>query len=560
MIVGKLKKKTSTTSIPNEVEKSNISDSHLENIMKFIENRDFSGAITFIEFSTENLSVEYSKEIALWDAYCNFHAGYYEKSLEIYQKLLNRYPEDTSINLYISSCHFYMNDFEEAKLSAEKGPQSGYRTRLLFHLAYRLNDAEELNNYHKCLDKYIEDELSLASLYYMRSNFNEAIEIYQRILEVYPDFNALYVYIAMCFYKLDNFEQANEYVDQYLSKNTDSAIALNLKSCTYLRMFDNMTAESQLLQIKKFSSSNYQFVDNIISHNICVFQNGEDGFRILPKLVGLIPEARLNLALLHMRNSNSEEAYNLLQEFTALEINDRILKANVEFAYGQLISDINPINDANNTFQEIGEMETVRDTVPGRQALSASKFIIQDFDQCLKVLNTIEEVMIDCDEFFYNKAMSYAALNKWKDAQKYFLMIKNSWYKREPFYTSWLARCYIFNFVPESAWELYTESTSTEDAKTLLYIIAGDCYSTEQYYYAMKAYDVLSKFELDPDLRKGLIASALGVLKQVTEMKQMNERIQDVLEILGSEPEAEQIYKVVSDYVSSSESYYMYGN
>jgi intraflagellar transport protein 56 len=356
----------------------------------------------------------------------------------------------------------------------------------------------------------------------------------------------------MCQFKLDQFEASNESVDQYLAQNSDSAVGLNLKACDYLRMFDADIAQSQILQIQKFSSASYTFINALIEHNLVVFHNGDDGFTVLPKLVASLPEARFNLALLYMRENNPTEAYNLLQKYEPLETTEIILRATVWLAYGQITQEGSLLSEANRTFGDIGEMETIRDTVPGRQCLATTKFIMAEYNETLRILQSIEQQVGETDEFNYNKAMSLALLSRWAEAERYFLLVKNPHYTKEIFYTSWLCRCYIKNKKPSNAWNLYVEATQTEDAKTLLQIIGPDCYASGAYYYAMRAYDVLAKFEGDPALREGMIASAVGVFRGILSRKEPRDRLSEVLTTLSSEPEAAQTLQTIQNYIETS--------
>ncbi|OHT05457.1 hypothetical protein TRFO_26804 [Tritrichomonas foetus] len=553
MIVGSKKKKP--TQAPKTVEESAPPQPETldQYIIKFIENRDFSGAATFIDFIVEELNQPLTTEFALWKGYSLFHLGQYSDAIDVYKKLLQNDPEDLLLNLYISSCFYYLGDYEEAKMYAEKGPSSDFRTRLLFHIAHKINDEQELFQAHSQLVGTLENQLSLAAIHYMRTHYQDAIDIYQRLILQHPDFLALHVYIAMCQYKLDKFDESNESVDQYLGVNSDSAVALNLKSCDYLRLFDPDVAESQLLQIQKFSSASYEFIDCLIKHNICIFHDGTDGFTILTPLVNALHEARYNLCILYMRENNPSEAFALLNDqFQTIDLNESLLKATVYLAVGQLTADTTPIEEANATFKEIGEMDIVKDTVPGRQALATSKFIVGAYDEVLRIFKTIESMMTEVDEFNYNKGMTLAALSRWAEAERHFLLVKNQAYTREIFYNSWLCRCYIKNRKPEAAWNLYSEATSTEDAKTLLEIISNDCFQSGDYYYAMRAYDILAKYELDTTYKEGMIASAIGVFRNVLSRRESADKLQEVLATLSTEPDAAQTLQVITDYIENS--------
>lgn len=60
--------------------------------------------------------------------------------------------------------------------------------------------------HHQQLHNVVEDQLCLASIHYMRGHYQEAIDIYKRILLENRDYVALNVYIAMCYYKLDYYD------------------------------------------------------------------------------------------------------------------------------------------------------------------------------------------------------------------------------------------------------------------------------------------------------------------------------------------------------------------
>ncbi|KAI5549320.1 intraciliary transport [Trichomonas vaginalis G3] len=488
----------------------------------------------------------------LWHGYSLFHSGQYEDAIDIYENLLKSDPDDTTVNLYISSCEFYLQDYEVARDYANKGPSCDYKTRLLFHIAQQTNDDDALYKTHSQLLGTLENQLSLAAIHYIRSHYQEAIDIYTKLLAEHPDYIALNVYIAMCQFKLDQHQEANDTVDQYLQVNSDSAVALNLKSCAYLKLYDPSTAESQLLQIRKFSSATYGFVDSLINHNLCIFHDGDDGFTFLPKLVGIIPQAQQNLAILYLRESNSTEAYNILQDFQPLDLSENLLKATVDFAYGQLTGDANLITSSNEVFKEYGNLDEIKDTIQGRQVLSTNKFIEQEWDAALKVLQSIEEYLKENDEFNYNKAMILAQLSRWAEAERFFLLVKNPAYLRELYYTSWLCMCYIMNRKPEKAWELYTQCTVAEDAKTLLQIISSECYTQGMFYFAMKAYSILAGYEMNEEMKQGMIASAVGVFRNILSRKEEPDKINEIYDCLMQEKDAEQVLQTIQNYVETS--------
>lgn len=553
MIVGTSRKSNQAPSAKPKTPSISHEETNLQFILKSIENRDYSGAATFIDFLFNELNQKPTKELLLWKGYSYFHLGDYSSAIEVYSNLLQEDPSDDVLNLYISSCYYYLREFQTAREFAEKGPSCDFQIRLMFHIAHQLNNEEEVHLTHSKLVGTLENQMSLAAIHYMRSHFQDAIDIYQKILTQEPSYTALNVYIAMCLFKLEQFQESNEFDDQYLQFNSDSAVALNLKSCDYLRLFDPEIAQSQLLQVSKFSTASYTFVDTLIKHNLCIFQNGEGGFKVLPSLVNSLPEARYNLAVLYLRQNNPIEAFHLLENYHAIDISESILKADVQMAISQLTGDSAALEEACQTFTEVGESEA-RDTVPGRQCLASAKFISNDFEEGLRVLQSIEEQIGDTDEFNYDKAMSLATLSRWAEAETYFLKVQNPVYTKEIFYTSWLCRCYIKNRRSEEAWKLYVDCTSTEDAKTLLQIIANDCFLSGAYYYSMKAYDILCKCDTDPTFKEGMIASSIGVFRNELAMGNLAEsdKINEVLAALSSEEDTESILNTIQHYLEEN--------
>jgi intraflagellar transport protein 56 len=168
------------------------------------------------------------------------------------------------------------------------------------------------------------------------------------------------------------------------------------------------------------------------------------------------------------------------------------------------------------------------------------------------VLTTIEEHVSDVDEFNYDKGMTLATLCKWAEAERHLLLVKNQAYRKERFYTQWLCRCYIKNKKPEAAWNLYVDASSIDDSKHLLHLIASDCYTDGLYYYAMRAYDVLAKYEAEPAYRQGLISSSVGVFRGVLTRKEGPEKLSEVMQVLAGEHDARNVLDAIQQYALES--------
>ena len=156
----------------------------------------------------------------MWIGYCAFHLGDYRKALDTYQQIIQAGSDDQTLLSYQSCCLMGLGWFQEAEEKANQGPASPLQTRLLFHLAHRLNDENKLMMYHQKLCDTTSDQLSLASIHYLRNHFQEATDIYKRLLLENRDYTALNVYVALCYYKLDYYDVSLEILAAYLQAHT----------------------------------------------------------------------------------------------------------------------------------------------------------------------------------------------------------------------------------------------------------------------------------------------------------------------------------------------------
>jgi intraflagellar transport protein 56 len=257
-----------------------------------------------------------------WITFCDFHLGLYRDALSKYEKMyaINKSNE---VALNIGVCMFYLGMYEEAQKMIEDLPESQLKVRLLFHLAHKLGDDSRLMELHGALRDVTEDQLSLAGLHYLRGQYQEAIDIYKRILLDKKHMLALNVYIALCYFKLDYFGMSQEVLDLYLASYPDSTIATNLKACNRFRMFNGQAAEQDL---KHLLDENERFGSDLIRHNLVVFRNGEGALQILPELLDIIPEARLNLAIHHLKRNQIQDAHQMIKDIQPKVPHEYILK------------------------------------------------------------------------------------------------------------------------------------------------------------------------------------------------------------------------------------------
>ncbi|KAK4304383.1 hypothetical protein Pmani_023666 [Petrolisthes manimaculis] len=148
----------------------------LPKLEDFLKKRDFTGAITLLEF--ERNSGNSDNQTDQWIGYCAFHLGDYKTALMEFEKITKHEnykvtPEDW---ISLSCCYFYLGMYPEAEEAAEKASKTPPSVLAsFFHLAHKFNDDEKrLMMHHQQLEDVIEDQLSLASIHYLRSHYQEA--------------------------------------------------------------------------------------------------------------------------------------------------------------------------------------------------------------------------------------------------------------------------------------------------------------------------------------------------------------------------------------------------
>ena len=66
-----------------------------------------------------------------------------------------------------------------------------------------------------------------------------------------------------------------------------------------------------------------------------MFRNGEGALQVLPSLVDVIPEARLNLVIYYLKQNEIQEAYELIKDLEPTVPQEYILKGIVNAVVGQ---------------------------------------------------------------------------------------------------------------------------------------------------------------------------------------------------------------------------------
>ncbi|VDD74095.1 unnamed protein product [Mesocestoides corti] len=502
----------------------------LPKLEEFLRARDFTGAITLLEFQKHDS--EPHQDIDLWIAYCAFHRGDYKRAADEYKKLSLDSKLAPVVRTYLACCYFFMGMYKNAQAEAKEASQSRLQNRLLFHIAHKLNDERDLLTYHNGLCDVLEDQLSLASIHCLRNHHQEAIDIYKRIMMENRDYLALNVYLCLCYYKIDYYDVANEVLEMYLQHYPDSATAVNLRACINYRLYNGKIAAAELKSLQESASPSFDYATDLINHNLVVFKNGEGALRTLPKLIDVLPEARLNLVIYHLRREDIESAYELVKDIDPSTPQEYVLKAIVNAVIGQETASREHLKIAQQHFQLVGGSASECDTISGRQCMASCFFLLHQFDDVIIYLNSIQSYFYNDDTFNFNFGQAKAAVGAFKEAQELFHLVQSDKIRNDYVYLSWLARCYIMTKKPRSAWELYLKMETSAESFSLLQLIANDCYRMAQFYYAAKAFDVLERLDPNPEYWEGKRGACVGVFQLIIDGQEPKDTLREILQIL----------------------------
>jgi len=503
-------------------------------LQEFLNKCDYVGAITLLEFDRK--AREERPHLLMWLAYSYFHNGDYKKALDTYADAMKK-EQDPNIPVYKACCYYALTQYTEAEEEAQKAPDSPLKARLLFHTAHKRNDESAMMAHHQMLTDSREDQLGLAAIQYLRSHFQEATDIYKRMLVEDREHWALNVYIAFCYYKLDYYDVALEILNTYLAQYPNSITAVNLKACSHYQLYNGKAAEQELRVLQQASSSGNIFQEHdLLQHNLVVFRNGENAIQVLPPLLDIIPEARLNLVIYHLRMDEPQEAYNLIKDLEPAVPREYILKGVVFAALGQRTGSREHLKMAQQLFQLVGASASECDTIPGRQCMASCFFLLKQFEDVLVYFKSIKPYFATDDDFNWNYGIACASAADFKEAKEALLQVQNDKYRSEFCYLSWLCRCYIMSGEPAAAWETYIRLDTTNESFNLLHLIANDCYKMGHFYFACKAFDVLERLDPDPEFWEGKRGAAIGVFQRAVAGKLGGEvdKLQEVVNILRS--------------------------
>ena len=77
--------------------------------------------------------------------------------MDVYDDLMKRPDYDRNIHAYKACCMYALCNYKEAKNEASKAEDSDLKNRLLFQLAQKVGDENEIMRHHGALSNSLED-------------------------------------------------------------------------------------------------------------------------------------------------------------------------------------------------------------------------------------------------------------------------------------------------------------------------------------------------------------------------------------------------------------------
>ncbi|KAH7484598.1 Intraflagellar transport protein 56 [Phytophthora ramorum] len=425
-----------------------------------------------------------------------------------------------------------------------KPSRSALCNRLLFLLAHQRQHSEQtlLDRYQQLSRESVEDQLALASTSFVHNNFQEAAEIYKRLLSEgnkggQEGGSALHVYLALCYFKLGYDDVALELLAVYLIGHPDSFFATNLKASCNFRLYS--APQPGHIRVSNSESNGIE-------------KHGAATERVLTPLVGHLEEAQLNLVLLHLKRREYHKAFALMEDLEPRTATERALKGVLHAVIGEQTHSKEHIFLAEKCFHAAGSSADDSDTIPGRQCMASYFMLRKEFSDVNVYLSSIATYLSTDDAFNWNYGLSLAATGAYREAEEILARVQSPELRSQLVLCGWLSRCYINNGRAAQAWELYLKVENSQTAFVLLKQIANDCYKAQQFFYAAKAFDVLERLDPDPEYWEGKRGACLGFFRQVATGHEnesgatLAHRCDEALKLLGNSKNVLEATKLVT--------------
>ncbi len=170
----------------------------------------------------------------------------YNEAIKQLEECLKQDPENPEIYYYIGQSYF-----QQGQQSAQRG--NSLRAYQYFRKAYEISDTT-IEKYQKQISEQPEDDhtnqyLQLAYIYQIRSlipgvdEYQEAIAIYQKLLEEKPNLISAYYHMGWIYYQQGEYQHAIDYFLRYLEPGMKSDFVYYHLGLSYDKIGERQKAE-----------------------------------------------------------------------------------------------------------------------------------------------------------------------------------------------------------------------------------------------------------------------------------------------------------------------------
>lgn len=373
----------------------------------------------------ERRAAYYFKHITIRDVVYNtiLESTRKELNMMLLSYLENRYADNINavverLEYHASEAESFSQVYKYAVLSAVKSEKQFSNLDAIIHYTNALNALKKIDRENR--DSEINEiTLALASAYRKSSNYEQALELYNRVLECESRVwhrAAVFQGIGQCYQEQGKFNEAVSYLEDALSllgekapKTTLSAYAGIIKEIVIqLAMFGLFRNQVKQVEGKKRSYGEMRSdilgvltklyyvgqIEKVAWTSIKNFNNGlwikaatdKWCIAVANYAVMLISGGFTSLGLYHFDNANS------LAVQSRSRTANSIVKARYSYYflfYNQPHKAIEMLEDATNHFRSIGEMWEL---MTGLGALAQSSFLISDLNKSEKAYLETEKV------------------------------------------------------------------------------------------------------------------------------------------------------------------------
>jgi tetratricopeptide (TPR) repeat protein len=166
-----------------------------------------------------------------------YDEGKYQEAIQVYEEILERYPNAYIINTNIGNCHFSQKEYDLAieyyqKVLAEVPDDAKMLIAVGNCYSNKSESEKAMEWYNKIEFDEIDDALVLYNIgtsFYNISRLDMALKYYERAVELQEDFSDALYQLGLTYLSLTRNEEAIKTFEEYLNQDQDSERAAQVR-------------------------------------------------------------------------------------------------------------------------------------------------------------------------------------------------------------------------------------------------------------------------------------------------------------------------------------------